>query len=993
MRKLLVAATVAVAVMVLGSTGGARAAERESPRWPTLREQMQRDRVERGTELEKLISENQDFTLLDPREAQDRLGVPLWLRVHWRKAHPELRYDFRDPTHGYPLVLKEVAEWMKTHPNFDQSRVEPELETKTYAAGANVRLSGAQSNPRSESDIRVNYWNTSKVLGASNNLGGSGQQAQWFSSDGGASWSQSSLPLASGDSFHSDPTVDWTSDGTAWSTTIGINSAGTVLKMRAYRSTDGGATWTLDNTFSGTQSSADKQMMWTDHSATSSFKDSIYAIWHNGNPVFFNRRRAGSWLASPVQISGSETTGTGIGADIKTNSAGEVFAMWPDTGSSKLYLTKSTDGGGTWGARTTVATTFDSFDIGVPAFNNRRMLIYVAVGTYKAGTKNNVYTVWNDLSGASGCTAPANEPGSSATSSCKTRIWFARSTDGGATWGAKVKINDQSGLNDQFNPWLAVDETNGKIAVMYYDTVNDAGRKKVDVYYQSSSNDGSTWSTPLKVTTATTDETAAGADSGNQFGDYNSLSGISGGFFPSWTDRRSGAKEEIWSAKVTDDGGAVNNPPTANFTFTTSGLTASFTDTSTDSDGTIASRSWAFGDATTSTATNPSHTYAAASTYTVSLTVTDNGGATNSTSKSVTVAATCTPPAAPTGVTATAASATQINVAWTASAGATSYTILRSTTSGGPYSSVGTSTTTSFSDTTASCNTTYFYVVTASNGTCSSGNSAQASATTNACAGNVLTKDVPVTGISGATGNDQFWTMSVPAGATNLKFTTSGGTGDVDLYVRFGSPPTTTTNDCKSEGSTTAETCAIAAPSAGTYHVLLHAFATYSGVSLVGTYTTGGGGTELISNGGFESGVPPWTQSGSAIRSTGAFPHSGTAYSLIGGTDNSTGAEFQQISIPSTATGTLTFWLNVSSNETTTTTQFDVFFVEVRDSAGALLSTLGTFSNLNKTTAGNYSQKTFSVSAFKGQTVRIQFRGTADSSLTTTFRVDDVSVK
>ncbi|HEV8630366.1 MAG TPA: sialidase family protein, partial [Thermoanaerobaculia bacterium] len=516
MRKLLVAATVAVAVMVLGSAGGARAAERESPRWPTLREQMQRDRVERGTELEKLISENQDFTLLDPREAEDRLGVPLWLRVHWRKAHPELRYDFRDPTHGYPLVLKEVAEWMKTHPNFDQSRVEPELETKTYAAGANVRLSGAQSNPRSESDIRVNYWNTSKVIGASNNIGGSGQQAQWFSSDGGASWSQSSLPLASGDSFHSDPTVDWTSDGTAWSTTIGINSAGTVLKMRAYRSTDGGATWTLDNTFSGTQSSADKQMMWTDHSASSSFKDSIYAIWHNGNPVFFNRRRAGSWLASPVQISGSETTGTGIGADVKTNSAGEVFAMWPDTGSSKLYLTKSTDGGGTWGARTTVATTFDSFDIGVPSFNNRRMLIYVAVGTYKAGTKNNVYTVWNDLSGASGCTAPANEPGSSTTSSCKSRIWFARSTDGGATWGAKVKINDQSGLNDQFNPWLAVDETNGKIAVMYYDTVNDAGRKKVDVYYQSSSNDGSTWSTPLKVTTATTDETAAGADSGNQ---------------------------------------------------------------------------------------------------------------------------------------------------------------------------------------------------------------------------------------------------------------------------------------------------------------------------------------------------------------------------------------------------------------------------------------------------------------------------------------------
>jgi subtilase family serine protease len=84
-------------------------------------------------------------------------------------------------------------------------------------------------------------------------------------------------------------------------------------------------------------------------------------------------------------------------------------------------------------------------------------------------------------------------------------------------------------------------------------------------------------------------------------------------------------------------GGGGNVPPVANFTFTTSGLTANFTDTSTDSDGTITSRSWTFGDGGTSTATNPSHTYAAAGTYTVTLTVTDNGGSQNSHSAPVTV--------------------------------------------------------------------------------------------------------------------------------------------------------------------------------------------------------------------------------------------------------------------------------------------------------------------------------------------------------------------
>ncbi len=85
-------------------------------------------------------------------------------------------------------------------------------------------------------------------------------------------------------------------------------------------------------------------------------------------------------------------------------------------------------------------------------------------------------------------------------------------------------------------------------------------------------------------------------------------------------------------------GGAANAPPVADFTSTTSGLTANFTDASTDSDGSIASRSWNFGDGTTSTATSPSRTYASAGTYTVTLTVTDNAGATHSASRSVTVA-------------------------------------------------------------------------------------------------------------------------------------------------------------------------------------------------------------------------------------------------------------------------------------------------------------------------------------------------------------------
>jgi hypothetical protein len=99
-----------------------------------------------------------------------------------------------------------------------------------------------------------------------------------------------------------------------------------------------------------------------------------------------------------------------------------------------------------------------------------------------------------------------------------------------------------------------------------------------------------------------------------------------------------------------------------------------------------------------------------------------------------------------------------------------------------------------------------------------------------------LQNGVPVSGISGATGSQKFWTISVPAGASNLQFQTSGGSGDADLYVRFGSAPTTSSYDCKSDGGSNAETCSITSPAAGTWHVLVHGYAAYSGATLVGSY-------------------------------------------------------------------------------------------------------------------------------------------------------------
>lgn len=88
---------------------------------------------------------------------------------------------------------------------------------------------------------------------------------------------------------------------------------------------------------------------------------------------------------------------------------------------------------------------------------------------------------------------------------------------------------------------------------------------------------------------------------------------------------------------ATCGGGTTNNPPAASFTSSCTDLSCNFTDGSSDSDGSIISHLWTFGDGSSSTAQSPSHSYAASGTYTVSLMVTDDAGATNSTSSNVTV--------------------------------------------------------------------------------------------------------------------------------------------------------------------------------------------------------------------------------------------------------------------------------------------------------------------------------------------------------------------
>ncbi|MEU6997494.1 collagenase [Nonomuraea sp. NPDC046570] len=192
-----------------------------------------------------------------------------------------------------------------------------------------------------------------------------------------------------------------------------------------------------------------------------------------------------------------------------------------------------------------------------------------------------------------------------------------------------------------------------------------------------------------------------------------------------------------------------NAAPTASFTASVSGLTATFADTSTDTDGSIASRSWDFGDGTTSTSAAPSKTYTAAGTYTVRLTVTDNEGATGTTTKSVTV--TSTPEC-------------------------------------------------SGSDTRA------------------------------------LGKNCKRSGLSASQGNYAYLFITIPAGTTKLTITSSGGTGDADLYYNGASWATTGSYTSRATGAGNTHTLTVHNPPTGYNYISLYGTAAFSGATVTTSY-------------------------------------------------------------------------------------------------------------------------------------------------------------
>ncbi|MER6491709.1 MULTISPECIES: hydrolase [Streptomyces] len=161
--------------------------------------------------------------------------------------------------------------------------------------------------------------------------------------------------------------------------------------------------------------------------------------------------------------------------------------------------------------------------------------------------------------------------------------------------------------------------------------------------------------------------------------------------------------------------------------------------------------------------------------------------------------------------------------------------------------------------------------------------------------------------------------------------------------------------------------------------------------------TGGGSGTctaaQLLGNNGFESGSTTWTGTSGVITNSGSqSARTGSYYAWLDGYGKATTDTLAQtVTIPSgCTTAALSFYLHVDTAETSTSTAYDTLKVQVLNSSGTVLGTLATYSNLNA--ASGYTQRSFSLASYAGQTVTLKFTGTEGSTLQTSFVLDDTAL-
>ena len=367
-----------------------------------------------------------------------------------------------------------------------------------------------------------------------NLVAGANLNNYYISRDSGQTWTTANLTSSLG--VWGDPVISVDTAGDFYFFHLSNPPSGNWIdRIVCQKTTDLGVTWS-DGSYTGLIGSKAQDKHWC---AVDRSNNYMYLTWTqfdnygSANPadssvIFFSRSvDAGNSWSSPLRI--NHTAGDCIDEDNTVEGAvpavgpnGEIYVCW--AGPNGIVFNKSVDYGASWMPKETVVADMPGgWDYSVPGIFRANGLPITACDVSNGPNRGTIYVNWTDQrNGAS-----------------DTDVWLAKSEDGGVSWSAPIKVNDDESQRHQFFTWMAIDQIKGYLYFVFYDRRNHEG-DATDVYMALSTDGGQTF-----INRKISEEPFV-PNKNIFFGDYTNLTVHNAIVRPIWTRLHNG-ELSIWT--------------------------------------------------------------------------------------------------------------------------------------------------------------------------------------------------------------------------------------------------------------------------------------------------------------------------------------------------------------------------------------------------------------------------------------------------------------
>jgi hypothetical protein len=521
----------------------------------------------------KIDMEVRHYEVAVPRQMQEAHGR--WVRLHEARARELYGHAKVDSLlSGWPAEPPAAIDGPSTGTGAASGSGALESLAPAASVGTNRNVAEAENPAGYQGEIQlvVNPNNPNQIVAAANSFSAPAScpdspMGVFASADGGASWGFQCAPGASGYAslglgtclgeffYGSDPALSWDNENRVFLNQMIICGAirgGSYFAMVVARSLDGGATWAPHGVVVSSFDDGDiedKNFYAVDTTPTSPFYGRHYTCWdrNNDQKVAYSANGGAAW--TEVDLPAAPYGGVDIQCEMAVEDDGVVHLIFDSLTcgangctNEAMFYTRSSNGGATWSTPVLVRDfNLASFTpTACPAAQNDRCINpfgAIAVDNSGGPCQGHLYATFSDV--------PSGADAGSAD------VFVSKSTTGGTTWSAPVKVNDDGLANrSQFHPFLQVDQSNGHVVVAWQDARNHGANDGLDFFAARSTNCGAGFEANVQASQPSAEFNNAAIShsnhnslanpnaNANQTGEYMGLDVLAGKAYLAWSDTR-----------------------------------------------------------------------------------------------------------------------------------------------------------------------------------------------------------------------------------------------------------------------------------------------------------------------------------------------------------------------------------------------------------------------------------------------------------------------